>query len=519
MTGSSAGAITGAIAGAVLGYRYPHVRATTPVTDLAANPFYNAWVKQIDIQDLLGDTDLRDRKTAPSSLLDSTKLQQIADQAIGYSHPEAVRRPYVADPLRVILTVTNLRRVPYALNLQGNATVRHEMTSHADCMRFCVRGVGTQAPEPAWPDEVVLNYPKASADTANARNWSLLGTAALASGAFPVGLMPRTLHRPTQDYLYRQVAAPGEQGEEAAIPIVPNWGQEMPAAYQFLCVDGGAMDNEPLELARQELAGLLGRNPREGVDAHRAVILVDPFPDPALMGPQNSDGVQLFGLGLSMASAWKDQARFKPVDLALASQDTVYSRFLVTPTRGGDDELGRQGIALAGGALGGFSGFLAEPYRHHDYLLGRRNCQQFLRRHLTLPVGNKLFGVWPAALRDQYLASSLPRGGTSGQTQELPIIPLLGDCALPEALPRWPVDAIDLDKLEDSVRRRLDAVYGSITLGAWGRGLLAAGWSFFLRGKLTSLATSKIEAALLQRKLLSKPWKPAPRPVDRLGRA
>jgi hypothetical protein len=30
---------------------------------------------------------------------------------------------------------------------------------------------------------------------------------------------------------------------------------------------------------------------------------------------------------------------------------------------------------------------------------------------------------------------------------------------------------------------------------------------------------SKIEAALLERKLLSKPRKPAPKPVDRLGRA
>ena len=518
ITGSSAGAITGAIAAAALGYRFPHVRASTSSTQAPANPFYNAWVKQIDIQDLLGKSDLGDGKTAPRSLLDSSKLQQIADQAIGYTHPEAVRRPYIADPLRVILTVTNLRGVPYSLDLQGNAVTRHEMMSHADSMRFCVRGIGTQPPESVWPDEVALDTPKASGDTAGQARWNLLGTAALASGAFPLGLLPRGLSRPADDYRYRRVAAPGEQGE-VVIPIVPSWGPAMPARYEFLCVDGGAMDNEPLELARQELAGLLGRNPREGTRAHRAVILVDPFPDAAVMGPAGSEDANLFGLGLAMAGAWKEQARFKPVDLALASQDTVYSRFMVTPARGGDDELGRQGIALAGGALGGFSGFLAEPYRHHDYLLGRRNCQQFLRCHFTLPAGNPLFNGWPQALREKYLSDASPQGCIAGRPEELPIVPLLGDCASPEPMPDWPIDAIDLDALETSVQRRLDNVYGGIALGAVGRGLLAMGWSFFLRGKLTRFAMSKIEAALLERKLLSKPWKPAPRPVDRLGRA
>jgi predicted acylesterase/phospholipase RssA len=60
--------------------------------------------------------------------------------------------------------------------------------------------------------------------------------------------------------------------------------------------------------------------------------------------------------------------------------------------------------------------------------------------------------------------------------------------------------------------------YGSIRLGAWGRSLMQLGWSFFLRNKLTATAMGKIGAALLERKLLSKRWKPAPRPVDRPGR-
>jgi hypothetical protein len=265
ITGSSAGAITGAIAGSALAYRFPHVHASTPEGQAAGNPFYNAWVKQIDLRDLLTDRDLAGRKTAPRSLLDSTRLQQIAEGAIGYEIPERAARPYIADPLRLILTVTNLRGVPYALDLRGNAAASHEMTSHADCLRFAVRGIGSASQAPAWPDEVELQLPKQAGGAANQDNWKLLGTAALASGAFPVGLLPRALHRPLADYQYRRIAVPSDDGQQGARPILPNWPADTKASYRFLCVDGGAMDNEPLELARQELAGVLGRNPRDGV--------------------------------------------------------------------------------------------------------------------------------------------------------------------------------------------------------------------------------------------------------------
>jgi hypothetical protein len=495
ISGASAGAITGAVAGAALPYRFPHMRAVTPTAQASSAPFYNAWVKQIDIRDLLTNRDLAGGE-APRSLLDSTKLQQIADTAIGYESAQRAVRPYVADPLRLILTVTNLRGVPYALDLRGNAASAHEMTSHADCMRFAVRGIGSASPDKAWPDEIELRLPKQADGPANPANWKLMGTAALASGAFPVGLLPRALQRPLTDYQYRRIGVPGESGQEEARPILPNWAADTPQTYRFLCVDGGAMDNEPLELARIELAGLLGRNPRKGIEANRAVILVDPFPDPAKLGPEDATKTQLLSLGFSLAVSWKDQARFKPLDLALASDETIYSRYLLAPDRG-EGGIGEQKFALAGGALGGFSGFLAEPYRHHDYLLGRRNCQQFLRKHFTLPRGNHLFDGWGETLKDK-IATASP-AATPG---ELPIIPLVGDCATPEPLPTWPVDAIDLDRLQDGVRERLDAVYGSIQLGWWGRTLLQLAWCFFLRKKLVGIAMDKIKAALFERQLL-----------------
>jgi hypothetical protein len=49
------------------------------------------------------------------------------------------------------------------------------------------------------------------------------------------------------------------------------------ADFHFLAVDGGATDNEPIELARTALCGIESRNPRDPRLANRGVLLVYPF--------------------------------------------------------------------------------------------------------------------------------------------------------------------------------------------------------------------------------------------------
>ena len=92
--------------------------------------------------------------------------------------------------------------------------------------------------------------------------------AALASGAFPGGLAPRRLTSERSAYAKRH----GGRG--------PLWDAKGPPV-DFLCVDGGLMNNEPLELARRHLAGADQLNPRGGEAAHRAVVMIDPFPNDA----------------------------------------------------------------------------------------------------------------------------------------------------------------------------------------------------------------------------------------------
>lgn len=138
-----------------------------------------------------------------------------------------------------------------------------------------------------------------------------LKLAALASSAFPLGLSPRVLehrfHRPGRDDCYstREWPVPltGALDPDngcrctSAQAIPAEWGELEPGyAYRFLCVDGGVMNNEPLELARRLLAGADGRNPREGDRADRAVLMIDPFPGESLFTPDYQPPADMFGI-------------------------------------------------------------------------------------------------------------------------------------------------------------------------------------------------------------------------------
>lgn len=189
----------------------------------------------------------------------------------------------------------------------------------------------------------------------------------------------------------------------------------------------------PLELARQELAGdRCDRNPREPGKAKRAVILIDPFPNPADTDPAPIEESDLLTVFTRMFGALKEQARFKPEELLLAGQETVFSRFMISPSR-----IGAEGeevaFPLACSSVGAFGGFLAREFRHHDFHLGRRNAQRFLSRWFAIPeeAENPLFAEWTDGMKAEY---GIDRDGI----RYLPIIPLKASSREPVELPPWP---------------------------------------------------------------------------------
>src|SRR5262249_44168368 len=186
----------------------------------------------------------------------------------------------------------------------------------------------------------------------------------------------------------------------------PAWPYMMPigttssSPYAFLAVDGGCFDNEPIEFARQWLAGVLEHNEQKADLAHRAVVLVDPFADTPTLGLIADPGV--LGSAGGTLSAWIGGSRFATADLDLFTADDVYSRFLVNPVRTEGKNQLTGGDAIATACLGAFGGFLSQAFREHDFMLGRRNCQQFLRANFVLDEKNSLFEVWTADQRSEY---------------------------------------------------------------------------------------------------------------------
>lgn len=503
--GASAGGMCAALGAVFLDAAFPHV---TPGADEAAktqNPLYDAWVRRIDMRHLLGVDDLAGG--ALRSALDCTVLDEIVEALLDRRRTMPDRtRPWLADPLQVMLTLANLKGVPYALRF-GGAGDAHFMWRHADYLRFAVPGgLGAAAGAADTPDATVLDrsLPR------GAPLRELFKAVTLGTGAFPVALRPRVIRRPRDDYAFRALLHPRsrlaealEEDPEGGFDPLPVWARECrpdwddpSPEHSMLCVDGGAMDNEPLELVRRGLAGWNGRNERDGERANRAVLLVDPFANKEAPGP--GEEVGLLGAIMPLFNALVRNSRFKAEDLALAASPDTYSRFLIAPSRG----LGWKAKgAIAAGYLGGFMGFLSEAYRHHDYMLGRRNARSFLRRHLVLPMANRLFtdGRWSDADRSRHLVRRTP----DGPEDHLPIIPLFGRLApqddpaaddAVEPMPPWPAGAFNAKDVEGPIRRRADRVaalvYEQFVVGRLDRiardstDKIIANQSWWLRGPL-----------------------------------
>ena len=485
MSGASAGAMTSAIAAVAFGCEI------TPVTDVdnppspEENRLFDAWVKEIDIMKLLGRRDL-DAHRKVMSILDSSELKTIATTALN-GRRRATPRRYIDDPLAVLLTVANLRGVPYGFHLFGTKpNTLYGMSNHMDDMRFAVSPTGKS----------IAGARNLDPATAPKDQWPLLVDAALASGAFPLGLQPRLLKRPHADL-------DGRLGRK------PSWGPP-PDPYQFLCVDGGLMNNEPLELARRYLSGgAHEKNPRKGNKAHRAVILIDPFPNQIEFDSEYSADDRMIAVLRDMFTALKNQARFKPEELALAEHNEVYSRFMISPSRQ-DDQDNPIEPAMAAAILGGFGGFFHESFRRHDFQLGRRNCQAFLLRHFRLPETNPLFTGMSDDLRESHYVRSSDGHKENITTPDgskvalLPIIPLTGDVIPPVPRPPPPSGlVVDRAALEKAILARARAVGAMLidselkaVTGGFIRWTLRQGWRWRLAPRTTKIAMEKIEAEL-----------------------
>jgi len=485
ISGTSGGGINALLAARALHYRFPPAAKDSAIVRAihdSPNPFFEVWVNDADITKMLDNSDLNG-SAAVSSILNGAALQKIASDALDFPSGRQLRsglvrpcggRKWTYDPLSIAVTHTNLSGVPYVQNYAGLGVSQEFFTSHADYVHLYVgaspdAGV-TGSKVPVLPGMSWLNVPQnsgiasATAPTGLAEiPWSRITQNALGTSAFPIGMPARNVQRDASHYAYRFVQN-NVTGE--CQWISPFWSRvaENPAtlsAYSFISFDGGCTDNQPITLARQALEGLERQKDSSADDATRGLILIDPLCDPL---PTTSAEVSLAKLFAPLIHMFVGANRFATADMVGFLDPKVFNRFLIGPKRKlHDDSATVGGKALCGEGLGAFLGFMCRDYREHDFLLGRKNCQDFLTQTFVLGDGNTLFA---AGIQPQ-LDASLPKpmGGVR------PIVPLYGSASVPQQQPDWPAGKFRPNAVKgpiaDRVRHTLDHVNGFLRMPSY----------------------------------------------------
>ncbi|PWC33616.1 patatin-like phospholipase family protein [Azospirillum sp. TSO35-2] len=451
------------------------------------------------------------------SLLNAQPLMNIGRKALeeleaAASDPKRLPpRPYIAETLHLLLTQTNTRGIPYKIEVQGGTGgSAYGMMNHLDHAHFALQGLGSATFVSPWAQsDAAHGYSvESNANGAAARNkgwlWydgkdgekpedytqpnsKRLVKNTLASGAFPMGLSALDLITPLTHY--NQRAWPLNILPSRFKEIKPEWPWrpvgaavdgavlQPPVDYRFAAVDGGAINNDPFDLARYALMeNPPERSPSDVAEANRIVVMISPFPEAPTIDGLNQDGTantRLTKILSKMIGMFVEQSRFRPDVLMRALDNTGADLWRISPSRKIGDE--SQPAAIACGLWGGFGGFLDIEFRRHDYELGRANCRKFLQSWFGLPSNNPHIDIVGPPI------NTVMATDQRGEEVRYPIIPLCGS-ALTDVTPRaWPTIT------PETYQRFIDAViarYLRLSDPAWDKVKeLLGGWSKFFLGK------------------------------------
>lgn len=469
--GASAGGITAALGTVALAYGLTYETAPDGRRMLAPRQMprsaggtiecvlpklYTTWVVRPRMvadasggPDLLSLEDLHEAGEV-RSLLNWKALDRIRDEALQPpEHPgNGGPCPFLADPFHVYLTVSNLRGIPYEVGRDDDV---YHMLDHGDRIHYRIEGIGSDASVASdWAGQDPyrqLSVAELISSGGRAPGWQHLGTAALATAAFPLGLSARVLRSTLADFHNRLWPA----YMASADVINPSFPDKFPAEsdFGFVNVDGGMINNDPFEFARYTVLANWrdpnGRNERDLAKADRAVVMISPFPEGPRFDPNDPLDSGLVAVIKRMLPTLIQQARFKPSELAAAAEPGIASRWIIAPRRSAHGPEPASSAAIACGLLGGFGGFLDQSFREHDYQLGQRNCQKFLMDGLCMDAVNPAVSGAPAAVQ--------------GALEKRPVIPLMGSAQAPVPLPDWPrMAAESFATVMSRIGERADAV-------------------------------------------------------------
>jgi hypothetical protein len=431
LSGASAGGMTAAITAAAIQQSFSHINQKNfDLDDAKKNPLFDAWINLTEgpggdmMDQMLGTGDiLTSSRENPNpdkevrSGFNSTFIEQVARRIMDdIIRDPGTRRPYFASDLEILTTFTNLRGYHYHINFNTELGIReHRMNMHRDFAHFQLNNSGSYLGDGKIP----FNF-----NDADGLNKELLIESAMATGAFPIGLQPRILRR---DAKYINDNPLLKLGKSENILVSPD------IDYINTTVDGGVIDNEPFDLTEKILANrrkaqlekLRGKEaamnyrPRiNSAEFDTTILMIDPFPNyDEKPDPNYFPLMAIKFMAGQILGAMRQQLMLKTDELKRANDEKDYSRFMISPIRKSKGK--SQPYSIACGSLGGFGGFFSRSFRVHDFMLGRRNCQRFIQRYLSIPVNvnNPILEYGYQGIMDDYLFRS------DSNQAFLPIIP------------------------------------------------------------------------------------------------
>ena len=422
LSGASAGGITAAITSVALHRRDRHsIKSYNPEEEekhnavsaddynsdrRKLNRLYNAWVN-LSAREMMsvllqgGDfVTLTGGKQSCISVLNSEFVDKIANSTVKLSADDKASRlpDYVSSNLRMFVTLTNLsgfeKKIEFQQTGDAQITVGQNfiMTDHRDAVLFRFADYANHRTEN--DGSIWVKFEDDDYGT------EILQKAAMATGAFPIGLayriFPRQLHHVQNNVLLKKLH--GQNFRLGADDINDN-------KYYAAFIDGGLINNEPFELTkwllqRQVKNDRLINNPD---NFNSTILMIDPFPteikdnEKLFSFDDEADAsypFNLLGAANKFFSVLRKQVLVKHGIIEDAFNRNNYSCFVIAPSRHSRRKDGsfvkhNGSRAIASGTLGGFGGFVAKEFREHDFYLGRLNCKSFLQKHFRIPAETK----------------------------------------------------------------------------------------------------------------------------------
>ena len=504
--GASAGGMTGIIAASAIQDKIEPVResGSNIMTPIPNNKFYHSWVDLTNdemLSVLLDTSDIS--KYGLQSALNSEFIDKLAYRALSATDGPVIRRKYISDNLKVFVTLSNLEGMDFSLEFQPSSTSqksnRYIVSNHNDYACFKLCNTEDDYDNDGW---IPLNF-KTKLNTETAKQ------AAMATGAFPVGLKARELSRSNKymndldwfNYITKDAQNPFKN-----------------EPYTTVNVDGGMINNEPFDKVRELLMQETNLKVTEGMDPEdlneiqdhnkfkSTVIMIDPFPSE----PGDFDkSTEMMTIIKNTIGAMIGQARVKSSVLIDAMNPKEAGQYLISPVRydktGGTEKKIEGKKAIACGSLGGFGGFISKEFRIHDFFLGRANCEIFLREYFTIPINNtnEIFTNGYSGVPDNLFKSK------DGKLQIIPIFTEKSEAYIPKFSneKKWPsVSNTYVESHRSMIKSRVHKILLNMAeYSNADRVKLWIGAKVFLNGKIAKSVINSVIESLEDHELIKHP--------------